>query len=195
MHHRQQQGQGERGHKESFNLMVVVMAALAASAWPFCRIRFGREGLGLAALLAGGLMLLVGCFAQADEMFAFLFAWLLAVIYQRAMTVSMEKKGIRQHSRYTGFPWICMLLTFGRMPEEKAKFLEPFICAGVAALFYNYGHPVLGGYLFACALGLVVVSSMQDRLRQVRLTAMEDAMMEQQAMAEALRERMGNYRM
>jgi hypothetical protein len=115
--------------------------------------------------------------------------WILFVLMQlraRLESVRMVAKGDVVHTRYNGWPRLASV--FKRMSEQKIKAgLEPVVVFLVGALLMQVSQP-LGSYLMVAAFSLGFNHSVIEGVERAKAMELNDALIEQQAMAERFRQ-------
>ena len=135
----------------------------------FLHSRFGERYIGMEAAAALVLVPVFGLFwpeYDLEPLMQFLGAYLFMCLLARIGMTLRRLRGVREHSRYTGYPHLLRL--FPLLPEEAVKrFVEPFfvMCAGMAGRDYN--EP-LGGYLMFAAVCLFISTNLDDRWDHTR---------------------------
>jgi hypothetical protein len=156
-------------------LMKIVVDAHAACLVPFLRTRFGVEGIGISGLLAFVLILLYAELARAPEMIVFFAVWLAALVYQRVQTLRLVWAGWREHSRYTGWPWLAFRLVPGLHRHSTAKLVvEPFVCLAVGWLLREWSD-ALGRFVMLGGLSILLSTAIDLQAVRMRLRQMQDA--------------------
>lgn len=103
---------------ETFGLTTYAFIVMSACFTPVLHSRFGRDGLGPRAAIAGVVILVWGAESHSYLMLHYLALWLVMVIYRRIETWWTHRKGHIVHSYFTGFPPLYRWL------GEKARTLE-----------------------------------------------------------------------
>jgi len=162
----------------SFNAAFIIMYAHALGMLVFLRKDFGREGLGLAGLLTVFLILLWGCQTASFPMLVFLLVWFAAVLCQRVNQFINWQRGIRVHSRYSGFPFVSKRL-FPWVSDLNARGVDGFICLAVGGLLFQFDKP-LGLFVAFGVFSILFVEGMSVETTKRKLQAMHDAEIEMQ---------------
>lgn len=115
--------------------------------------------------------------------------WIVFVLMQlraRLESARMVAKGEVIHTRYNGWPRLAAI--FKRMPEQKIKAgLEPVVVFVAGALLMSVSQP-LGSYLMVAAFSLGFNHGVIESVERAQALEMNDALIEQQAMAERFRQ-------
>ena len=179
----QQQDMDRMKMKDGFNLAYYFADGCATCVTPFTRTNFGPEGFGVSSLCSPFLIIACGSAMNAIEMWYYLFAWFIAVVYQRMKTFSNRRKGLHCHRFYNGYPWLAYKF-FPRVSEANAKAIEAFGCLTLGLVLMYFEIKGLGMFLIAGFLSIMFVEGIKAGLVRKRVQMMRDAQYEQQYLAE-----------
>jgi hypothetical protein len=170
-------------------ILTLVVHAWAVSVEVFLRRGFGSRYIGLQAALV---LLLVPFYAliwnghDPRPMFLFLVAYLGLVAFARIGVLFRVLRGDQRHSGYSGWPRC--LNSRSRICEIKVKkFVEPFVVLAIGGLIGNH-NPPLAIYLVIASFCLMVTVHESDNWIRRRATDMNDAVLDQQVIAERFRD-------
>lgn len=170
---------------ETMDLAYGLAHCLATVLAVFIRRDFGADALGWPAIL-GGLALYVTAVENRDRLARLFFlAWLVAQATQRFLTFRNHWRGVRVHSRSSGYPWLAMRLPFVRSEAVAVRLGEPLLCLAVGAALWPLSHP-LGGFVMFGAGSFCLRNNIDALVRRKRLSAMLDARLEQEWYAEQM---------
>lgn len=116
--------------------------------------------------------------AGADEtggMMLYLYAWLVALVRQRAITIRNQMKGIyphSQHSRYDGWPVLAM--KFCKRESTAKRWIEPLFCVVAGIAFFHVSEK-LGAFVLMGSLSLTMVEGISSWIDRVRVQRLRDA--------------------
>lgn len=168
---------------DSVNWLYFIVTAHATCLTVFLRHSFGSEGLGFPGVAA--LLFLVGSIVVTSDptLIWLLVLWFAALVVQRIITISQQLRGLRQHSRYAGYPGVTRAL-FPAMTEELAlQRMEPVVC-GVIGLVLLAIVPTIGGFVLTGAVSLAVKTGIEHAAQRRTLQQWRDAEIEQQVLLE-----------
>ena len=123
-------------------------------------------------------MLFVASANKDPAVFRYIGFWLVAVVVQRAITVSDARKGYRVHSRYDGYPLVVSRFLFIHK-EAWGRAIEPFLCFGIAAFLEGFSHN-LACLWMAGGVGIAIVEFMRRQAIRVHVQRLRDAEIENQ---------------
>src|SRR5699024_1863919 len=126
------------------NFLFVVVRAHATTLTVFLRRGFGSEALGWPGLWA--LLLLALAALGSPVMGYYLVAWLVALICQRALTLTSRE---RRHSLDDGYPWLAMWLA--KNPASACGVVEPILCLVVGTVLGAMAEVCERPWLFGLA--------------------------------------------
>jgi hypothetical protein len=174
--------------------ILVFVARMFASPLEAClRREFGPKYFGFAAF--GSLVLLPLWMAfwpdkSSDALNCFSVLVLFMFARARAESSRMLRNGANVHTRYNGWPRLSRW--FPRMSEAKVKSkVEPAFCF-IAGIFLMYLSEPLGSFVLVATVGLVLSQSTIESVERARVMELNDAMIEQQSIAERFREMQRN---
>lgn len=177
------------------NILVFVAQVFATPLEVCLRRNFGTRYFGFQAL---GALIVIGLWASiwrgSDARPVIWFWWVVVVMFLRAKRESARAsaKGTPPHTRYNGWPRLAAL--FKRMPEARVKaVVEPAVACIAGVLLLAFNEP-LGSLLIVCAISLGAVQSTIEAVEQARALELNDALIEQQGLAERFREMQRNRR-
>ena len=162
--------------RDSFSVLMWLVATHAACLSPFLRRRMGYASLAWTAPLAMFVaMPLIGGLSGRLDMFVYEFAWLLAVIYQRIKA----DKG--RHSKDAGDPALAMRLL--RCGPRLGYAAEPFIALFAGLAIYQVSE-VVGLFVMAGVASLGADYLMDMAAQAARRVRLRDTAIEQRLIAE-----------
>jgi len=185
----QQQSGSEFSFQDSVNLTYLVTWVLSTTLTVFTRIRFGSEALGINSVGACLILLLTAGFSNDDGMAVMWLLWCGLQLSHRWRTFLEWRRGIRRHSRYGGEPGMAMLFI---KDEQAAKWLEPFLCAGIGLLLAPVSV-VLTQFILIASGALLVRTAMEAMAIRAELRNLRDAEIESQYLIERRRRDRGEY--
>lgn len=174
--------------------VLVFVARMLASPLEAClRREFGPKYFGLQAFASVVLLPLWMAFwpgRSSDGLIGFWVYVLFMFARARAESARMLRNGTNVHTRYNGWPRLSRW--FPRMSEAalKAK-CEPAFCFIAGILLFCVSEP-LGSFVLVATVGLVLTQSTIEAVERARVTELNDAMIEQQILAERFREMQRN---
>ena len=171
--------------RNSVNWLYLLANAHATCITMFIRHSFGTNVPGFSGLFAILMMLLVMGESGDITMLWFLYAWLIALVCQRLRTGYLYARGHREHSEYSGWPFVAMRIPFTKS-ESQAKNQEPSLCLLLGLLLCPLS-PTVGLFVMAGIVSLTIVRCMNQFAISRQVTAMRDMQIEQQAMSERMR--------
>jgi hypothetical protein len=177
------------------NIVRLVGEAWAISVEVFLRSRFGSRYIGAKGAIVVLIVPFFIMFWKGHDprpLLCFLVAYLGLCVLTRIGGLVRRMRGEGDHSRYSGWPRLCR--AFPWLSEVAVKtYVEPCFVLGVAGLVGNW-NPPLAAYLGIGALCLLMnVLGNETWIRQ-RAMDINDAVYEQQSVAERFREMRGeNY--
>lgn len=167
------------------NLTYVIANTHSLCLTPFIRSSFGLRAMGLSGWFSFVLLVLIAASTPDRGMTVYFYAWIVVVSFQRMRTVSRNRRGQREHSRYGGWPWLAMLVPTINS-EHKAKEFEPFMCLAIGLTLMPLS-PVVGGFVAAGMLSLGIVQGCHVEARRRTVLSMRDMEIEQNQLRERLR--------
>ncbi|MCA9092030.1 MAG: hypothetical protein KDA68_00975 [Planctomycetaceae bacterium] len=170
----QHQSGSDCSFQESVNLTYLVTWILSTTLTVFTRIRFGSEALGINSVGACLILLLTASFSNDAAMGWMWLLWCGLQLSHRWRTFLEWRRGIRRHSRYGGEPGMAMLFI---KDEQAAKWLEPFLCAGIGLLLAPVSV-VLTQFILVASGALLIRTSMEAMALRAELRNLRDAEIE-----------------
>jgi hypothetical protein len=167
--------------RNGMNLLVLLANAHATTLTVFMRQGFGSEALGISGICAALMILLYAGFSNSPEMITYLWVWVAAVAYQRIYGIKQRQKGQVVHSRYAGWPQAAMRFT--KSEKIAREVVEPLICVAAGAAMYTWSEPV-GRFILAGPVSLLITRVIEMQITKNRLSAMQDAAIEQRYLAD-----------
>ena len=123
---------------------------------------------------------------DVDLLMSMIPCYLLVLFAQRLFTFEAKRRGLVEHSYYSGYP--IFLGKRSRMDEVTFKtWVEPFLVAAVGLFYLSFNQPA-GSFILTCGLALRIKMAMASKLHRSRLLDMHDALIEQQIRAERFRQ-------
>ncbi|MDP1795972.1 MAG: hypothetical protein Q8K78_00750 [Planctomycetaceae bacterium] len=166
---------------DSINVLYFLTVAHSTCLTPFLRERFGAEAFGLPGVAAAVLLFtMVGITGSADLTF-YGIAWFIMLVVHRVQTLQNRWKGIREHSRYAGFPAATKLCFPFVRDERLLKRLEPLLVAGIGGLLC-FASPVVGQFVVTGAGSLAITTVLDQFAHHRRLQQLQDAELEQEVL-------------
>jgi hypothetical protein len=153
----------------------------------FLHYGFGSEALGFPGMFA--LILLFFCMAGDPRMMYWLVAFLVTLVIQRLITVSMLRRGCELHSLSNGWPLIAKLLPFVRK-RTSLIVIEVLLCFLAGACMMGTSE-FIGKYLMLGGVSLFVRTVIEESVARRRVQRMRDAELEQRWLSERFRARDG----
>ncbi|QEL18776.1 hypothetical protein [Limnoglobus roseus] len=184
----QPQEQDKISMKGTFNFIQLLMKSHAAAVSVPLRTNYGSEGIGVAGLGAMFLITAWGSYTGDGLMFFYLAGFIVALVAQRMRTFSNYRKGIYVHTYYDGYPWLAFKLFPRIKKESNAKACEAFMCLALGGLLVNVGVVSVGIFLMAGFISIMATEGFKVELTKKRVRAMRDAQIEQEYLAEELRQ-------
>ena len=175
--------------KVAAHIALLVARALAAPIEVILRTGFGSRYFGLPSLLAlFGLPMWMVFWPDHDSrpMLGFWLVYLVMQLRARLEIVRMLRRREYVHTRFNGRPRLAAV--FKRTTEERIKGnVEPWV-AVVAGMFTLGLSLPLGSYLMVAGFAIGLVAGTTESVERARALSMNDARIEQQALAERFRE-------
>jgi hypothetical protein len=177
--------------RRSFNALHILVESHACCLIPFIRHSCGTNVPGIYGVF--GLFLMIFAFLASKDIgvLCFMAAWFLAVLCQRTWSLYLYRRGWREHSRYSGWPWLAKLIPFCKT-EAQAKSMEPPLCFGIGCLLSPLS-PGTGAFIILGGASLLIVRIMQLAVTDRQVTAMLDMELEQRALMERMRKSRNRY--
>jgi len=172
------------------NIVELAISGWALSMEVWLRHGFGSryigiQGITVIPIIIGFSMLFEG--HDIRPLYYFLLGYLGMVGFRRAQMVIRVRKGERNHSRYSGTP--------GLMPRWSEitvkKYVEPIFTFFTGIVICQFNAP-LGAYVFIGGFMLMLAISSAERWTRQRVREMNDAVSEQEVIAERFRDLRGD---
>lgn len=169
---------------------LVFAARVLASPLEVCLRRgFGPKYFGFQAVGTLLLFPLWTMFWPADDPSALYGFWAIVMLFfarAKAESTRMVAKGDIVHTRYNGTSRLSRF--FKRLPEAKVKgACEPAFGLFTGAILMQLDKP-LGSLIAVSAVGMFLVQATIEGVEQARVSELNDALIEQQSIAERFRE-------
>ena len=175
--------------KKTANVLVFIARVLASPVEVILRRRFGSKYFSfptVGALFAVPMWMLF--YPREDPKAIWVFWGLFLVMQARARleSVRMVAKGDIVHTRYNGQPRLSSILK--RTSELKIKaVIEPLLVFLAGVFLCSVSLP-LGSYLMVAAFCLGLNHSIMSSVERARALEMNDALIEQEVLAERFRD-------
>lgn len=186
-------GPSQNSPVDALNIVLLFLRAWATSLEVFLHRDFGARYLGLQAAMVIVLIPLY-CTACAGEdirpMFGLLAAYFAMCVVNRLSSLGRNAQVAANHSFYTGYPRLMRVLPWLSEMTVK-KFAEPLLVF-VAGVFVCAVSPALGVYLILGAFALMGSVMAVEDAQRLRAVEMNDAVIEQQIVAERFRDLRGD---
>lgn len=175
--------------QKAANWLVLAARVVASPLEVILRKNFGSKYFGIPSAVALFAVPAWTLFWPGESPVGIWALWILFVVMQlraRLESARMVAKGEIIHTRYNGWPRLASF--FKRMSEQKIKAgLEPVVVFVAGALLMQVSQP-LGSYLMVAAFSLGFNHSVIESVERAQAMEMNDALIEQQAMAERFRQ-------
>jgi hypothetical protein len=171
--------------RRTANLLYIVAESHASCVTPFLRHSFGTNMPGMYGIFAILLMLFAFVASEDIGVLCYLVLWFPVLICQRMRTFYLFRCGWREHSRYSGWPWLAKLIPYCKT-ESDAKAMEPAICIGIGFLLLPLS-PGTGVFVGLGGVSLFILRIMQLASLSRQVTAMHDMELEQRVLMERVR--------
>jgi hypothetical protein len=168
--------------RSSANLMYLLLCAHSACFTVFTRHSFGVAALGLSGSAAFGLMMVYICCTGSQAMALYFFVWFVAFALQQLANFVRARRGLYEHSRYEGYPWLGFLVPFVKR-VEGAKLIEMLLCLMVGTLLLGVDQS-LGQFVFFGFFSLIGKAAIEGQIEQNRVQQMRDAQIEMRQFAD-----------
>jgi hypothetical protein len=175
--------------RKGANFAVFALQVLAAPVEVFMRTRFGAKYFGVPSAVALLALPLWMTFWPGEDPQPLLIFWGLYIVMQlraRIECARMVARGDYVHTRYNGWPRLARL--FRRMPERHVKIGPETVFVCVAGGLLMAVSPPLGSYLLAAGFSSGLLGSIIDAAERARSMEINDAWIEQQSLADRVRE-------
>ncbi|MBL9081602.1 MAG: hypothetical protein JNK76_07335 [Planctomycetales bacterium] len=172
---------------------LFVCRGFATSLEVFLHRGLGSRYLGLQAAAVLVLVPLFGCAWEGHDLTAlllFLPAYLVMCLVARGDMLRRRLRGEHCHTQYSGWPRL--LKPGARMTELGCKqFCEPLLAFAAGFVVYQLNERPFGGYLMFSAVCLAISTNVDVALDRLRAENMNDAVIEQELLAERFRRMRG----
>ncbi len=185
MQQQPESGDISRDFRNTVNWLYLLANAHATCITMFIRHSFGTNVPGFSGVFAMIMMILFVAESNDIRMLWFLYAWFIALICQRLRTGVLYLRGHREHSEYSGWPWLAMRIPFTKS-ESQAKNQEPSLCLLLGLLLCPLS-PTVGLFVMAGVVSLTIVRCMHQYAVRRQVTAIRDMQIEQQILSERMR--------
>lgn len=176
---------------QNANLPLFVIRAWATSIEVFIRGGFGSRYLGLQAagvLLLAPMYCMVKKVTDTDQLLWWLCLYLGMCFFHKQSCKVRQKRGDICHSYYDGVPVLRRFMPFLKCSDITFKrFIEPCVVVGLGALAVPGDEP-FGMYVVIGGLCMGFLANACSVQEEVRLTDLNDSILDQQALAERLRQ-------
>jgi hypothetical protein len=172
--------------RDSLSVLYVYSSINDMCFAPFMRSNFSSGAFGLTAVLAALMMMLWAAASNSEGIFLYLMLWFVAVAVQRVKAAARAKRGIYEHSRYSGWPWLAMkLLPLVKREDTAKRFVEPMICFVVGSLLCPISKP-LGLFVMSGSFSIIFKFGIERQINYVRVQRLRDLQIEQRQLSERL---------
>lgn len=194
MNQPQQQNSPIETGRAAMYLLVFLCQAMALSVEVFLHKQLGRRAIGLRGFAAFFMIPFWTAFwpeEDARPLLLFWWAFIGMCLWSRTVSIIRENRRHYDHSRYTGWPRLKLLLP--RCGEFAFKrYVEPGIVFFTGALLLGLSQP-LGSYLMAAAFGLMASVAVNEAVEEAEAREIHDAMIRQSQLNDRVRRRRGDY--
>jgi len=188
----QEQGPGDKlTMRGSFDLLYFLSLCHSTCFSVFLRRGFGCEALGFNGFGAFIMLMLIAGADHTGLMTMYFWAWFLALLCQRMVTIGNKRKGIIEHSRYNGWPRVAMAFPGVKRESTARSVVEPLICLAAGLALGEFSEPA-GTFIMAGAFSMTVIETADRHLQRQRAQRMHDAAIEMRNAAAMYRGR-DNY--
>lgn len=174
--------------KHSANIFAFLAWVWGTSLQVFIRKNMGRRYLGWNAIFV---FALIPCFSllwppqDTGALYLFLGAYMFMAAYRRMQSLRVD--ALSEHSYYTGFP--TTMKKGPNMDEVSYKlYSEPILVVIIGAMVTLFSKP-LGWYIIFGGFALLIQASISKQLTDAEIMDTNDAMLDQQIVAEQFRRR------
>lgn len=176
-----------------FNAALFVCRAYATSLEVFLHRGLGSQYLGLQAAAVLILVPLFGCAWEGHDLtvlLLFIPAYLVMCIIARIDMFRRWRRGEYCHTQYSGWP---RLMTAKATMTELAckQYVEPLLVFALGYCVLQMGERPFGGYLMFSAVCLAISTNIDVVVDRMRAAKMNDAVIEQELVAERFRKMRG----
>ncbi len=166
---------------DSTNLLYFLTTAHSTCLTVFLRESFGSEALGVPGVSALLLLFVAVGVTGSPDLLLYGGIWLIVLMGQRAQTFQNQRKGLRLHSRYAGFP-AATKVCFPFVTDERIlQRLEPFVAGGIG-LVLLWCSPAIGQFVLWGAFSLAIRTTLDQFTHHRRLQELHDAEIEQEVL-------------
>lgn len=177
-----------------FNAALFVCRAFATSLEVFLHRGLGSQYLGLQAVAVLFVVPFFGSVWDGHDLTVLLLfvpAYLLMCVVARADTFRRWRRGECCHTLYSGWPRL--LKPGARMTELACKqFFEPLLAFAAGFVLHQLGERPFGSYLIVAAICLAISTNIDVAIDRMRAARMNDAVIEQELLAERFRSMRGD---
>lgn len=184
MHSQQSHHKAAVSTAETGDAIYMALRVLSTCITPLIRTGFGVEGLGINALFAFILLVLLA--GSVPDMHGYFLLWFVALVMQRLITLRNVRRGLVVHSRYGGYPWLAMKMPWVRKESTAVLIVEPLLCLGLGGVIYIVS-PLFGEFFMACAAAMFLKCLVEKGINHKRIQRMRDAEIEQRWYSEQFR--------
>jgi hypothetical protein len=184
----QQSQDSKMSNAQAFNVVFTLLLAHASCITPFLRCHFGVRYFqhGLWSILV---MIAWGSLMKCWEMWVYLQVWLVVMVIQRTLGFWRNRKQLREHTRYTGWPWVAMLFV---RSERLAKMgIEPGLCLLVGSLLCGVSEG-LGAFVMLGFFSILFSGGLNREIDRQRVMQMHDQTIEGQDLSHWHRKGIGD---
>jgi len=170
------------------SFLVLAAQALAAPVEVCIRTKFGSRYFGVPSFLGFLIVPMWMLFwpeSDSQPIFIFWCFYVLMQIRARIESMVLVARGKVVHSRYNGWPRLAVI--FKKKSEKKLKELEPWLVIACGLLTLAFSEP-LGSYLIVAGVALMCNGWVIESVERARAIQIHDALLEQQQMAQRVRE-------
>lgn len=176
MQNQQPMGPGDKiDIRGTTNLLYTLALAHVTCISVFIRRGFGIEAIGINGVVAFIMLLVMWGQDPTGVMKLYFFAWILAMVVQRTISIRNRQKGVIEHSKYGGWPWMAM--RFAKREIIAKRVIEPILCV-IAGLMVWQLSEVAGAFLMFGAMSMTIVQGMEWATDMMRVQRMRDATIE-----------------
>jgi hypothetical protein len=186
------QSQDSRDTQRYANFLEFMMGAWVVSIEVFIRRFFGENYIGFKGPAVLFLVPFFSLFWQHYDIWPlvqFMGVFLCMCVAARAGTANRKRNGFHMHSKYSGQPLLSLLLP-GVSEIRVKQYVEPLFVAAVGYVTREFNEP-LGWYLILGAVCMSCSMKINSMYWDRRVGDLNDAVIEQQYVAERFREMRG----
>ena len=183
----------ERKGPDPLSVIYLIVAGHVACLTPFMRRSFGTEAFRVHGPAAAVMIVMYGAMTGEWAMWPFFCVWVVMLLFQRILTAIDYRRGVVQHSRYSGYPSLAFTLCRFVKKEVTAKgIVEPMICMLVGSAILPLNQ-YLGFFIMLGMLSFMMKLSIERTVNRARLRTMRDGHIEQRHLADAFRGNSDDY--